>query len=157
MDEAIVNYIKRNYNMLIGERTAEDVKISIGSAARREGEEGIDIRGRDLVTGLPRTLPVSAQEIRDALAEPVGQIVEAIKVTLERTPSELASDIMDRGIVLTGGGALLTGLDQLVSEETGMPVVLTEEPLLCVVRGTGKILEEIDTLRRLLITPKRIG
>jgi len=157
MDEAIVNYIKRNYNMLIGERTAEDVKIEIGSAAPMEGEEGIDVRGRDLVTGLPRTLPLTAQEIRDALNEPVGQIVEAIKVTLERTPPELASDIMDRGIVLTGGGALLHGLDNLVSEETGMPVVLTEEPLLCVVRGTGKVLEEIDTLRRLLITPKRIG
>lgn len=157
MDEAIVNYVKRNYNLLIGERTAEQVKIEIGSAFPLEHEESIEIRGRDLVTGLPKTLAITAEEVRDALSEPVGAIVESIKTTLERTPPELASDIMDRGIVLTGGGALLRGFERLVSEETGMPVSLADEPLLSVVRGTGKVLEEIDTLRRLLDSPRKLA
>jgi len=157
MDEAIINYVKRNYNMLIGERTAEEVKIEVGSAFPYEGEGSIEIRGRDLVTGLPKTLVISPEEVREALREPIQAIVEAIKVTLERTPPELAADIMDRGIVLGGGGALLRGLDRLVSEETGMPVMLADEPLLCVARGTGKVLEEIETLSRLLVSPRKLA
>src|SRR5690606_9281007 len=143
--------------ILIGERTAEEVKIEVGSAFPYEGEGSIEIRGRDLVTGLPKTLVISPEEVREALREPVQAIVEAIKVTLERTPPELAADIMDRGIVLAGGGALLRGLDRLVSEETGMPVMLADEPLLCVARGTGKVLEEIETLSRLLVSPRKLA
>jgi len=157
MDEAIIHYIKRNYNMLIGERTAEEVKVEIGSAFPMEGEGSIEVRGRDLVTGLPKTLVVSAEEVREALREPVQAIIEAIKVTLERTPPELAADIMDRGIVMAGGGALLHGFDRLVSEETGMPVTLADEPLLAVARGTGKVLEEIETLSRLLVSPRKLA
>lgn len=157
MDEAIVNYVKRNYNLLIGERTAEQVKIAVGSAFPLEQPASIEIRGRDLVTGLPKTLVITDEEVREALSEPVGAIIEAIKITLERTPPELASDIMDRGIVLTGGGALLKGFDKLVSEESGMPVSLADEPLLSVVRGTGKVLEEIETLRRLLDSPRKLA
>lgn len=148
MDEACVQYIKRTYNMLIGERTGEEIKISIGSAYPTGEEEFLDVRGRDLVTGLPRTLRISSEEVRKALAEPVAAIIEAIKVTLENTPPELAADIMDRGIVMTGGGSLLKGLDVLVSKETGMPVHVSDEPLLCVVRGTGKVLDELGILKR---------
>ncbi len=155
MDEAIVNYVKRNYNLLVGERTAEEVKIRIGSAHPGREKEETEIRGRDLVTGLPRTLKVTSDEVQKALQEPVDSIVEAIKVTLERTPPELASDIMDRGIFMTGGGSLLKGIDTLVSKETGMPVHVSDEPLLGVVRGAGKVLEEIETLRRILITTRR--
>jgi len=156
MDEAIVSYIKRTYNLLVGERTAEEIKIQIGSAfPGYDGQADMEVRGRDLVTGLPRTLRVTAEEIRRALSEPVGAILEAIRTTLERTPPELASDIMDRGIFLTGGGSLLRGLDRLVAEETGMPVHVADEPLLCVARGTGKVLEEIHTLRKVLLTPRR--
>ena len=146
MDEAIINYIKRTYNMMIGERTAEEVKIRIGAACD-PGEGSMDVRGRDLVTGLPKTLQVKATEIQRAMEEPVGQIVEAIKVTLEKTPPELAADISDRGIFITGGGALLRNFDRLVTRETGMPVNLSEEPLLCVVRGTGKCLEYSNLLQ----------
>ncbi len=149
MDEAIVHYVKRSYNMMIGERTAEEVKISIGSAFPvGDGRDAMEIRGRDLVTGLPRTLKVTAEEVRSALADPVAAILEAIKVTLEKTPPELAADIMDRGIVMTGGGSLLKGLDRLVSKETGMPVHVSEESLLCVVKGTGKVLDMIELIRR---------
>ncbi|MDI6894149.1 MAG: rod shape-determining protein [Bacillota bacterium] len=155
MDEAIVSYIKRTYNLLVGERTAEEIKIQIGSAFPGYGDQDLEVRGRDLVTGLPRTLRVTAEEIRRALSEPVGAILEAIRTTLERTPPELASDIMDRGIFLTGGGSLLRGLDRLVAEETGMPVHLADDPLLCVARGTGRVLEEIHTLRKVLLTPRR--
>jgi rod shape-determining protein MreB len=156
MDEAIVSYIKRTYNLLVGERTAEEIKIQIGSAFPGcDGQNDMEVRGRDLVTGLPRTLRVTADEIRRALSEPVGAILEAIRTTLERTPPELASDIMDRGIFLTGGGSLLRGLDRLVAEETGMPVHLADEPLMCVAHGTGKVLEEIHTLRKVLLTPRR--
>ena len=155
MDEAIVNYIKRTYNLLIGERTAEDVKIKLGNAAPIDKKESMEVRGRDLVTGLPRTLAVTAEEIQTALAEPIGAIIEAIKVTLERTPPELAADIMDRGIVMSGGGSMLRNLDILVNRETGMPVHLTEEPLLGVVRGAGKVLEEIETLRRVATASRR--
>jgi len=157
MDEAIMNHVKRNYNMLIGERTAEDIKIKIGAAIPDEPEDTIEIRGRDLVTGLPKTLNLTAKEISDALAEPVTAIIDAIRVTLERTPPELASDIMDRGIVMTGGGSLLRNFDRMVSKETGMPVHLTEEPTLCVVKGTGKILEELELLKSVLTTGRRYG
>lgn len=157
MDEAIVNYIKRTYNLMIGERTAEEVKISIG-AAYLDGnfeEKLAEVRGRDLVTGLPKTITVTAREINEALNDPVSAIIDAIKVTLEKTPPELASDIMDRGIVLTGGGSLLSGFERLVSRETGMPVHMTEEPLLSVVKGTGKVLEELETLRKVVLTARR--
>ncbi len=157
MDEAIVNYVKRRYNLLIGERTAEQVKMEIGSAVAGEQEETYDVRGRDLVSGLPQTVELTAEEVREALSEPVSNILDAIRVTLERTPPELASDIMDRGIVLTGGGSMLLGFEQLVSNETGMPVYLSEEPLLCVVRGTGKVLDELDVLKRILMVPKRLS
>lgn len=149
MDESIINYVKRTYNLMIGERTAEEVKIKIGSAYPINDGETMEVRGRDLVTGLPKTLKITAEEVRKALAEPVAAIIDAIKVTLEKTPPELAADIMDRGIVLTGGGSMLRGLDRLVSEQTGMPVHIAEEPLLCVVRGTSKVLEDIGILRRL--------
>jgi rod shape-determining protein MreB len=155
MDEAVISHIKRTYNMLIGERTAEEVKITIGSAFPRPESEVFEVRGRDLVTGLPKTLTITSSEIQVALAEPVSAILEAIKVTLERTPPELASDIIDHGIVMTGGSSQLHGFDRLVAEETGMPVNLSEEPLLCVVRGAGKVLEELDTLRRLLVTSRK--
>ena len=157
MDESIVSYMKRHYNLLIGERTAEQVKMEIGSATPIDGEESLDVRGRDLVTGLPKTVELTSEEVRDALSEPVSHIIDAIRSTLERTPPELASDIMDRGIVLTGGGSILRGFDRLVTHETGMPVYVSEEPLLCVVRGTGKVLDELDVLRRILIVPKRLG
>ncbi|MHB8928150.1 MAG: rod shape-determining protein [Bacillota bacterium] len=155
MDEAIVNYVKRNYNLLIGERTAEEVKMKVGSAYPAHQKDEAEVRGRDLVTGLPRTLKISSDEVQKALQEPIDSIVEAIKVTLERTPPELASDIMDRGIFMTGGGSLLKGFDNLVSKETGMPVHVSDEPLLGVVRGAGKVLEEIETLRRILITTRK--
>ncbi|MEW6032323.1 MAG: rod shape-determining protein [Bacillota bacterium] len=155
MDEAIINYVKRTYNLLVGERTAEQVKIQLGDALPTDKKESLEVRGRDLVTGLPRTLRVTAGEIQTALAEPLGAILEAIKVTLERTPPELAADIMDRGIVMTGGGSLLRNLDRLVNQETGMPVHLTDDALLCVVRGAGKVLEEIETLRRVTTASRR--
>lgn len=149
MDEAIIQHIKRKYNLLIGERTAELIKMGIGTAYPTEEILTMDIKGRDLVAGVPRTLTVSSDEIRDALSEPVNAIVEAVKVTLERTPPELAGDIADRGIVLAGGGALLRNLDVLLREETGLPVFLAEDPLSSVVIGAGKALEELDILRQL--------
>src|SRR5882762_9212884 len=148
MDEAIIQHIKRGYNLLIGERTAELIKMTIGNAYPIDQVLTMDIKGRDLVAGVPRTLTVSSDEVREALAEPVNAIVEAVKGTLERTPPELAGDIADRGIVLAGGGALLRGLDALLREETGLPVFLAEDPLGSVVIGTGKALEELDILRQ---------
>ncbi len=155
MDEAIIQHLKRNYNLLIGERTAENIKMSIGAAILEEPEEYYEVKGRDLVSGLPQTLQVSSFEIQQALRETVDQIVEGIKVCLEKTPPELASDIMDRGIVMAGGGALLRGLDKLIGYETHMPVYVCEEPLLAVARGTGRVLENIETLRRMILNPKR--
>lgn len=155
MDEAIIQHLKKNYNLLIGERTAEDIKTNIGSALWEGPVAHFEVRGRDLITGLPKTIAVSSDEIQKALSEPVCAIVEAIKVCLERTPPELASDIMDKGIVMAGGGSLLRGLDQLISAETNMPVYLCEEPLSAVARGTGKVLENIEVLRRVLRNPKR--
>lgn len=157
LDEAIIQYIKRTYSLMIGERTAEQIKVEIGSAYPREVEKTMDIRGRDLITGLPKTVKISDEEIRHALAEPVKSIVEAVKVTLERTPPELSADIMDRGIILAGGGSLLSGMDSILKKETGMPVYLAEEPLHCVALGTGKVLEEIHILKKVLINPKRLG
>lgn len=155
MDEVIVQYIKRAYNLMIGERTAEETKVQIGSAFPVEQETKMEIRGRDLVTGLPKTIEITSQEIREALSEPVSSIIEAVKVTLEKTPPELAADIMDKGIVMAGGGSLLKGLDLLLKKETGMPVHLAEDPLSCVALGSGKVLEEIDALKRVLITSKK--
>ncbi|HVO21015.1 MAG TPA: rod shape-determining protein [Anaeromyxobacter sp.] len=148
MDEAIIQHIKRKYNLLIGERTAELIKMGIGTAYPTEEELTMDVKGRDLVAGVPRTLTVTSSEIREALSEPINGIVEAVKVTLERTPPELAGDIADRGIVLAGGGALLKNLDVLLREETGLPVFLAEDPLSSVVIGAGKALEELDILRQ---------
>ncbi|MCL6631616.1 MAG: rod shape-determining protein [Alicyclobacillus herbarius] len=148
MDEAIMQYIKKEYNMMIGERTAEELKLTIGTAMDMGEKESLEIRGRDLVTGLPKTFTISSSEISQALADTVGSIVEAVKVTLEKSPPELAADIMDRGIVLTGGGALLRNLDKLLSDETGMPVIVAENPLDCVAVGTGKALDNYDVYRR---------
>ncbi|HHW61453.1 MAG TPA: rod shape-determining protein [Syntrophomonadaceae bacterium] len=155
MDDAIIQHLKRSYNLLIGERTAEDIKINAGSALLGEEEIFYDVRGRDLVSGLPKTIQVSSTEIHMALREVVEAIVEGIKVCLEKTPPELAADIMDRGIVMAGGGSLLSGLDELISQETEMPVYVCEEPLFAVARGTGKVLENIEDLKRLLVTQKK--
>ncbi len=156
MDEAIIQYSRKAYNLLIGERTSEDIKIKIGSAYPQKDEQTIEVRGRDLVSGLPRTVRMTSTQVREAMAEPIAAVVEAVKMTLERTPPELAADIVDRGIVMAGGGSLLRGLDKLLSEETGMPVTLTDDPLSCVVLGTGKALEEIETLKKVLITGKKL-
>ena len=146
-DTAIINYIKKKYNLLIGERTAENVKIAIGSAFPMEQESDMEIKGRNLLNGLPENINVTSAEIREALAEPLSHVVEAIKVTLEKTPPELAADIIDQGITLAGGGALIRGLDKLINKETGMPV---KTPLDCVADGTGKVLEDIERLREVL-------
>jgi len=156
MDDAIIQHIRRHYNLLIGERTAEDIKKAIGTALPIKDDASMDVRGRDLVTGLPKTVTITAAEIREALAEPVSAIVDAVKVTLEQTPPELAADIMDRGIMMAGGGSLLAGLDQLIANETGMPVHLTEDPLKAVVMGTGMALEHFDVLQRIMVGPKRL-
>lgn len=163
MDEAIIQYVKRAYNMMIGERTAEGIKVAIGAAYFGHRPDDADrrsrtmeVRGRDLVSGLPKTIVVGAEEISEALAEPVNSILEAIKICLEKTPPELAADIMDRGIVMAGGGCLLWGLDLLVSDETGMPVHMAEEPLAAVAIGTGKVLENIEVLRRVLLPARRL-
>jgi len=155
-DEAIVHYVKKEYNLMIGERTAEEIKMTIGAAYPKPKEEYMDVRGRDLITGLPKNLSISSSEIIEALKEPINAIVDSIKYTLEKTPPELASDIMDRGIMLAGGGALLSGLDKLIKEETGMPVSVAERPLDCVAIGAGKVLDEIETLKRVLISPKKL-
>lgn len=149
-DTAIINYIKKKYNLLIGERTAENVKIAIGSAFPMEQETEMEIKGRNLLNGLPENILVTSAEIREALAEPLSNVVEAIKVTLEKTPPELAADIIDQGITLAGGGALIRGLDKLINKETGMPVYVAETPLDCVADGTGKVLEDIERLREVL-------
>ena len=149
-DTAIINYIKKKYNLLIGERTEETVKIAIGSAFPMEQETEMEIKGRNLLNGLPENITVTSAEIREALAEPLSNVIEAIKVTLEKTPPELAADIIDQGITLAGGGALIRGLDKLISKETGMPVHAAETPLDCVADGTGKVLEDIERLREVL-------
>jgi rod shape-determining protein MreB len=146
MDEAIIQYIKKAYNLMIGERTAEELKVNIGSAIPTERDMKMEVRGRDLVSGLPKTVQISAVEVSEALTDTINSIVDAVKITLEKSPPELASDIMDRGIVLTGGGALLRNLDRLLSRETGMPVLVADNPLDCVAIGTGKSLDMIDII-----------
>lgn len=164
LDEAIAQYIKRAYNLMIGERTAEEIKIELGAAYFGDGEDDRErqcrvypVRGRDLVTGLPKTTEIGAEEVRQALAEPVASILEGIKTCLEQTPPELAADIMDQGIVLAGGGSLLWGLDVLTSQETGMPVVIADNPLASVAFGTGKVLENIEVLRKVLLPSRHFG
>ncbi|PKR85224.1 rod shape-determining protein [Heyndrickxia camelliae] len=147
MDESIVSYIRKTYNLLIGDRTAETIKMEIGSAGDPKGIEPMEIRGRDLLTGLPKTIEITAEEIAQALHDTVFAIVDAVKSTLEQTPPELAADIMDRGIVLTGGGALLRNLDKVISQETSMPVIIAENPLDCVAIGTGDALEHIHLFK----------
>lgn len=156
LDSHIVNYIKKTYNLAIGDRTAEEIKITIGSAYPSEEPLTMDIRGRDLIFGLPKTITINSEEIREALHEPIYSIIDTIKQTLEATPPELAADVMESGITLTGGGALLSGLDQLISEETGMPVNIGEEPLNCVALGTGMVLEHIDKLKTVLLSPRKM-
>lgn len=151
-DEAIVRFVKKEYNILIGERTAEEIKIKVGSAYERGRNESIEIRGRDLVSGLPKTIRISSNETREALAEPVSLIVECVKSVLEKTPPELAADIVDRGIVMTGGGSLLEGLDRLISDETGIPAYLADDPLSCVALGAGKALDSLGKLQDSLST-----
>ena len=151
MDEAISNYVKRNYNLAIGERTAEQLKISLGTAIATGDNHTVEVTGRDLVGGLPRSVEVSEDEVREALSEPIKQIVEVIRQVLERTPAELASDIVDRGITLAGGGALLRNLDKMIQESTGLPVVLAEDPLTAVVVGSGKILDNLELLKDVTI------
>ncbi len=146
MDEAIVNYLKRKYNLLIGERTAEQIKINIGTAYPEEEIRKMYVKGRDLVAGIPKTIEVCSEEIREAIAEPVNTIVEAVRVALEKTPPELAADIVDKGIVLAGGGALIRNLDILLREETGLPITIAEDPLCAVVLGSGKALDQMDIL-----------
>ena len=148
MDECIVSYVKRKYNLLVGERTAEEIKIRIGSAYPMEEKLTMEVKGRDLVAGIPKTLVISDDEIREALSEPIGTIIETVRLALERTPPELASDIVDKGIVLAGGGSLLRGLDILLREQTGLPVTLAEDPITAVVLGTGMVLESPDLLKR---------
>ena len=148
LDDSIIQYMKRAYNLMIGERTAEDIKIRIGSAAPLPKESTMEVKGRDLVSGLPKTIKISSDEVRNAMADPTNNIVDAVRTTLERCPPELAADLVDRGIVLAGGGALLRGLDKRLREETGLPVHVAEDPLSAVGEGTGKVLSEISFLRQ---------
>ncbi|MDA0765734.1 MAG: rod shape-determining protein [Verrucomicrobia bacterium] len=148
LDEANIQYMKRAYNLMIGERTAEDIKIRIGSAASLPKETSMEVKGRDLVSGLPKTITITSQEVREAMAEPLATIVDAVRTTLERCPPELAADLVDRGLVLAGGGALLRGLDKRLREETGLPVHVAEDPLSAVGEGTGKVLSELAFLKR---------
>ena len=153
MDTDIVSFARREYNLLMGERTAEEIKIAVGSAYPTEDDKRTTtFRGRDLLTGLPRSVEVGSDQIREALEPSIVQIVDAIKETIEETPPELVADIMDQGIVLAGGGALLVGLDRRVAEATQMPVHIADDPLTCVVRGTGRVLEDLDTLERVLVS-----
>jgi rod shape-determining protein MreB len=151
MDDAIAQYVKRAYNLLIGEQTAEKIKLQIGSAFVMKEEQVMEIKGRDLIGGIPKTIKITSQEIRECLQEPIGAIVEAVKDSLERTPPELASDIVDRGIVMTGGGSLLRGIDQLLNDVSNLPIRVAEDALLCVVLGSGKILDEIHVYYKVLM------
>lgn len=157
MDSAIVQYIKRIYNLMIGERTAEEIKITIGTAMiTPETNQTMEIRGRDLVSGLPKTITIESKEVLEALDEPIYKIIDAVRNTLEKTPPELAADVMDHGIMMTGGGALLTNLDRLLAKETGMPVLVSEDALSCVGEGTGMSLENLNLLKRVVITSKKL-
>ncbi len=151
MDEAILNFLKRKYNLMIGERTAEAIKVAIGSAYALDQEMKMEVKGRDMVAGIPKTIEVTSDEIREALAEPLRMIVEAVLIALERTPPELAADIVDKGIVLAGGGALLRNVDVLLREETGLPVMIAEDPLAAVVLGSGRALDEDALLQSVAV------
>ncbi|MGB9376514.1 MAG: rod shape-determining protein [Mycobacteriales bacterium] len=155
MDSAIINFVKKEYSLLLGERTAEEIKMTVGSAFPIPAEPHAEIRGRDLVSGLPKTIVVSAEEIRKAIEEPVNQIVDAVKTTLDKTPPELAGDIMDRGIVITGGGALLRGLDERLKHETGMPIIAIDAPLYSVALGSGQCVEDFEALQQVLVSEPR--
>ena len=155
MDEAVIQYLKRKYNLLIGEKTAEQIKCTIGSAAPYEEKHSLQVKGRDLVGGIPKTVEITTAEVQEALTETVNSIVEAVKLTLERTPPELSSDILDRGIIISGGGALLRGLDMRIRDETNLPVSVADDPLTCVVRGTGKVLENLEKYMKILNKTKR--
>jgi rod shape-determining protein MreB len=154
MDEAIIEYLKKTYNLMIGERTSEDIKIKIGSAYPLEEELSLEVKGRDLVAGLPKRITISSEEVREALQEPLRAILEITKISLERTPPELAADLIDHGIVMAGGGSLLRGIDKLISEETGLPVLIADDPLTAVANGTGKVLGEIRYLRKVTVPIK---
>lgn len=154
MDEAIINYIKKNYNLVIGEQTAESIKITIGSAYATGKEESMEVKGRDLVSGIPKTIRITSTKVRESLEEPIELIVDAVRLALEKTPPELAADIVDRGIFICGGGALLRGIDLLIKEETNLPVYLAENPLESVVRGAGRILENISANSKLILRSK---
>ncbi|RKZ25866.1 rod shape-determining protein, partial [bacterium] len=155
MDQAIVNWIKKKHNLVIGEPTAEQIKIRIGSAFPLDEEKEMEVRGVDMMTGIPKTVKVTSSEIRDALKEPLDAIIRAVKQALEQTPPELVSDIVDKGIVMTGGGSLLRGLDALLSEETNLLVKVAENPLQCVARGAGTILENLEKYRKVITTAGR--
>lgn len=155
MDQVILQFFKRNYNLLIGEKTAEEIKCSIGSAVPLEEEISIPVKGRDLIAGVPKTIEVSSVEIREALSEPVSAIIDAVRISLERTPPELSADILDRGIIISGGGALLRGIDERLREETNLPIHVAEDSLTCVVRGCGKVLEDIDYYKKVLVKSRR--
>jgi rod shape-determining protein MreB and related proteins len=155
LDQAIITFGKKEYSLMLGERTAEEIKISLGSAFPSNDEPNAEIRGRDLVSGLPKTIVISAEEIRRAIEEPLSVIIDAVKTTLDKCPPELAGDVMDRGIALTGGGALLRGLDERLREETGMPIHLADNPLDSVALGTGKCVEDFDTLQQVLVPESR--
>lgn len=152
LDDAIIQYLKRTYNLMIGERTAENVKIAIGSAYPLPEELSIEVKGRDLVSGLPKTIVINSEEIRGALLETISTIIEAVRISLERCPPELAADLVDRGLILAGGGSLLRGLDRLLSEETGLPVNVADDPLSAVALGTGRVLDELDFLKKVIVT-----
>ena len=149
MDDAIIEHVKKTYNLMIGERTAEEIKIRIGSAYPLEEELTLDVKGRDILAGLPKTVTVTSEEIREALSEPLSTILEAVRIALERTPPELSADLIDRGLILAGGGALLRGLDKLVSEETGLPVHIADDPLTAIALGTGRYLNDFNLLKKL--------
>ncbi len=155
MNEAVVLYLKKSYNLLIGELTAEEIKIKIGSAFALDREESMEVKGRDLIAGVPKTMNLSSVQVREALTEPIDAIVEAVRQSLERTPPELSSDILDRGIILTGGGALLRGLDKRLRQETNLPVNVADDPLTCVVRGTGRVLENMAQYSKVLSRSRR--
>jgi len=154
MNEAVIEYLKKTYNLMVGERTAEDIKIKIGSAYPLEEEMSIEVKGRDLVAGLPKTVTITSEEIRESLQEPLRAILEVTKMSLERTPPELAADLIDHGIVMAGGGSLLRGLDKLISEETGLPVHISEDPITAVANGTGRVLSEIQYLKKVTVSVK---
>lgn len=155
LDDVIVQYFKKNYNLLIGERTAEEIKINIGSAFPLDKEETMEIKGRDLVAGVPKTMKITSSQVREAISEPVDSIIDAVRSALEQTPPELASDILDRGIILTGGGAMIRGLDKRLRQETNLPVIVADDPLTCVARGTGIVLENMTKYSKVLLKSRR--